>query len=56
MIKRTDENKKITYFKDLKEVADTIESNQEKWKIQMTIAGAIINRKRAFKSFWNKTK
>lgn len=52
MIKRIDENKNINMYKSIKEASKDINTTFDAWKTQLLIAGAIINKKRAFKSKW----
>lgn len=52
MIKRVDENKNINMYKSIKEASKDINTTFDTWKTQLLIAGAIINKKRAFKSKW----
>lgn len=55
-IKQTDENGTVTYYSSIVEASQNIISNVEKWKIQLCIAEAIINKHRAFKSKWEQVK
>lgn len=48
------ETKETQYFDNIEEVAQSINSNQEPWKVQMLISYAIISKKKAFKCGWRK--
>ena len=48
------ETKKIQYFNNIEEAAQSVNSNQEPWKVQMLISYAIISKKKAFKCGWRK--
>lgn len=56
MIKRTDEEKNTQLFYSLQEAATSVDSKLENWKVQLYIADAINNNKRAFKFKWEKVK
>lgn len=53
-VKAIDENGNTFIYRDLKEASQVIKkySKMEDWKIQLYIAYAIINNKRAFKHKW----
>ena len=51
-IKRVDENRTETTYRDLREAASSINSKLEPWKVQLFIAYALNTRTRAFKSKW----
>lgn len=53
-IKKVDENGNIFTYRDLQEAAKSISSRLDDWKIQLFIADAINNKKRAFKCQWFK--
>lgn len=48
------ETKETQYFDNIEEAAQSINSNQEPWKVQMLISYAIISKKKAFKCGWRK--
>ena len=48
-IKKIDENGNTFTYRDLQEAAKSIPSKLEDWKVQLFIADAINNKKRAFK-------
>ena len=48
------ETKETEYFNDIKEAAASVQSNQEPWKVELTIFYAIVTKKKAFKCGWKK--
>lgn len=56
MIKRIDENNNEIIFNNIQEAAMSINSKLDNWKIELFIADAINNNKKAFKYIWKETK
>lgn len=52
IIKRIDEDKTVTYYKDIKQAASDIDTSMDNWKIEMLIAMSLNKKKRAFKANW----
>lgn len=44
----------VEKYDNLKDAAASVDTKMESWKVQMLIADAIINKKRAFKCKWQK--
>ena len=55
-IKRIDSNNNGKIFNSIQEAAKSIDVNIENWKIELFIADAINNHKRAFKYQWEEVK
>ena len=56
LIKRIDSNNNEKIFNSIQEAAKSIDVNIENWKIELFIADAINNNKRAFKYIWKEIK
>ena len=56
MIKRIDENNNEVIFNNIQEAAMFINSKLNNWKVELFIADAINNNKRAFKYIWKEVK
>lgn len=44
----------VEKYDNLKDAAASVDTKMDNWKVQMLIADAIINKKRAFKCKWQK--
>lgn len=53
-IKKIDENKEETIYDNIRVAAQAVNTKMDEWKVQLLIADAIVNKKRAFHAQWKK--
>ena len=53
---RETNTEEVKYFNSIKEAAESVDTKMDDWKVQLLIADAISNKKRAFKCKWRKVK
>lgn len=48
------EQGQVKFFKTIKEASNSINTKIDSWKVQLLIADAIKNKKKAFGAFWKR--
>lgn len=52
IIKRIEEDKTVTYYRNVRQAASDIETTMDNWKVEMLIATVLNKGKKAFKCIW----